>query len=73
MFGDKQDYSRVPEPLLGIVELVERYFEEEEVGAIEQRLGELFEPYMRRGKDKAHTDADEDRDDSNDIEDAVIS
>ena len=45
--------------------------------AIEQRLGELFEPYMRRGKDKAHTDADadadEDRDDSNDIEDAVVS
>lgn len=42
-------------------------------GFIEQRLGELFEPYMRRGKDKANTDADEDRDDSNDIEDAVIS
>ena len=43
------------------------------MGAIEQRLGELFEPYMRRGKDKGHTDADEDRDDSNDIEDAVVS
>ena len=43
------------------------------MGNIEQRIGELFEPLMRRGKDKAHTDADEDRDDSNDIEDAVVS
>ena len=71
VFGDKQDYSRVPEPLLEIVELVERYFEEE-VGEIEQRLGKLFEP-MRKGKDKSHTDANEDRDDSSDVEDVVFS
>ena len=72
VFGKKQDYSGVLTPLLEIVELVERYFEAEEVGAIEQRLVELFEPYMRKGKDKAHADADEDRDDINDIEDVVV-
>ena len=74
VFGDKQDYSRVPAPLLEIVELIERYFEAEEVGDIEQRLEVLFEPYMRKGKDKSHTtDADENRDDSNDIDDVVVS
>lgn len=37
------------------------------------QLAVLMEPFMRKGKDKSHTDANEDRDDSNEVEDFVLS
>ena len=56
-----------------MAELIERYFVAENAGEIEERLGVLMEPFMRKGKDKSHTDANEDRDDSNEVEDFVLS
>ncbi len=65
VFGEKKDFERVPVELLEIVELTEQYFEAEDVGHIEQRLKVLFEPFMRKGKDKSHSDVD-------DVEDVVF-
>jgi len=58
VFGNKKDFERVPAELMEIVELTERYFEAEQVGHIEQRLQELFEPFLRKGKGGMHSDDD---------------
>ena len=73
VFGDNKDLQRVPADLVEIVELIERYFEAETVGDIEVRLHELFEPYLRAGKDKGHGDSEDARDDSEDVETVVFS
>ena len=43
-----------------MAELIERYFTAENTGEIEERLAVLMEPFMRKGKDKSHTDDDDD-------------
>ena len=73
MFGDNKDLQRVPADLVEIVELIESYFEAETVGDIEVRLQELFEPYLRAGKDKGHGDSEDARDDSGLVETVVFS
>ena len=56
----EKNHARVPAEILEMAELIESYFEAEEVGAIEQRLKELFIPHMRAGKDKSHKSNDDD-------------
>ena len=56
-----------------MAELIERYFVAENAGEIEDKLAVLMEPFMRKGKDKSHIDANEDRDDSDEVEDFVLS
>jgi len=73
VFGDNKDLQRVPADLVEIVELIESYFEVETAGDIEVRLQELFEPYLRAGKDKGHGDGEDARDDSGEVETVVFS
>ena len=73
MFGDNKDLQRVPADLVEIVELIESCFEAETVGDIEVRLQELFEPYLRAGKDKGRADSEDARDDSGDVETVEFS
>jgi hypothetical protein len=42
-------------------------------GKIKDRFSVLTKLLMRKDKDKSHTDANEDRDDSNKVEDFVLS
>ena len=69
----KKNHARVPTEILEMAELIERYFVAENAGEIEDKLAVLMEPFMRKGKDKSHTDANEDRDDSDEVEDFVLS
>lgn len=48
VFGDKQDFSRVPDKYAEIVGLVEQYFEAENVAAIEERLRILMPVKQKR-------------------------
>ena len=67
---NKKDLTRVPTEILEMAELIERYFVAENAGEIEDKLAVLMEPFMRKGKDKSHTDANED---SDEVEDFVLS
>ena len=59
VFDDsKKDWSKVPDELIEIVELLGEFYEAEEVGAIEARLAELFKPFMKKSK-KKNSDSDE--------------
>ena len=69
----KKNHALVPTEILEMAELIERYFVAENAGEIEDKLAVLMEPFMRKGKDKSHTDANEDRDDSDEVEDFVLS
>ena len=55
----KKNHARVPANILEMAELIERYFTAENAGEIEERLAVLMEPFMRKGKDKSHTDNDD--------------
>lgn len=69
----EKNHARVLANILEMAELIGRYFTAENAGEIEERLAVLMEPFMRKGKDKSHTDANEDRDDSGDIEEFALS
>ena len=43
--AEKQGFSKVPGQLLEAVELIERYFLEQYIGAVERRLAELLENF----------------------------
>ena len=61
VFGNtkKKDLKRVPDELIEAVDLIELYFEAENVGKIEERLAVVLSPFFRAGKDKSHDDSDE--------------
>ena len=59
----KKNHARVPPQILEMAELIERYFTAENAGEIEERLAVLMEPFMRKGKDKSHTDNDDEVED----------
>jgi len=59
----KKNHTRVPTEILEMAELIERYFTAENAGEIEERLAVLMEPFMRKGKDKSHTDNDDEVED----------
>lgn len=66
----KKNYARVPTEILEMAELIERYFVAENADKIEGKLAVLIKPFMRKGKDKSHIDANEDPDE---VEDFVLS